>query len=588
MVVLFLIILLFLNALQRNPPPTLIHRRDEGPTRFRTTYDIVWSCLLTIFACVWTSGHPNIAAPRDSGWTRLKRRVIMMVYALIAPEMVVFWAMRQYAAALWIASDYNKVFIIREPVASQSFHSSSDYQLILHVDLAVPELSLWQRVKRWVARSTSEYAQSTKEWWTIAPESAVRRVPGRPWSQSHGFFIQMGGFVLYENGMAKQVLVYDDFKRLVKAGAIEAPIITDSDIQDRSKGDAISKGFVVLQTTWFMLQCIGRKAQDLPLCELEVVTLGFAVLNAIVYAMWWNKPQGVDNAICIPLKDATDVADIIRRPMDTARQIAEQGAGLLSFFSPWTMPNPYEKYPPRDEEHAQDHEDAEVYNPMDDEIVAQLLTEDGPQSTSHHQAHIPQDPNAPSGWLGRQLLKDRFRFARGASALLFFLRIPYRFAQFTLRPLAKMGNSDTVPAGALRVPMFYADSRAVLGPAYLASCAIGVLFGAVHLLAWSATFATAIERALWRVSAVVITVVPGLTIAGMPSFVSLSRIRKHKRFRRFSKAAKFMQVAIPAVLGIPFYILARFTLLGLALISLRELPPGAHIAVSWTSFIPHI
>lgn len=123
MIFLFLIILLLLNALQHNPPPVSIHRRvgEEGSTTFRTTYDIIWSCLLTVFACVWTSGHPNIAAPRDSGWTRLKRRVIMMVYALIAPEMVVFWAMRQYAAALWIATDYNKEFIRRVPEKSKSF-----------------------------------------------------------------------------------------------------------------------------------------------------------------------------------------------------------------------------------------------------------------------------------------------------------------------------------------------------------------------------------------------------------------------------------------------------------------------------------
>lgn len=66
---------------------------------------------MTIFACVWTSAHPNIPAPRDAGWTRLKRRMLMVVYTLIAPEMVVFWAWRQYEAAKWIVKDYNQEFV---------------------------------------------------------------------------------------------------------------------------------------------------------------------------------------------------------------------------------------------------------------------------------------------------------------------------------------------------------------------------------------------------------------------------------------------------------------------------------------------
>jgi hypothetical protein len=81
-----------------------------GGPQCRTVYSILQSCLLTIFACVWTSAHPNINGPRDSGWTRLKRRVITMLCAVISPEMVVFWALCQHSAAKEIAEKYNTEF----------------------------------------------------------------------------------------------------------------------------------------------------------------------------------------------------------------------------------------------------------------------------------------------------------------------------------------------------------------------------------------------------------------------------------------------------------------------------------------------
>ena len=69
---------------------------------------------------------------------------------------------------------------------------------------------------------------------------------------------------------------------------------------DRSKGDALSKGIAILQTGWFILQCIARKIQGLAVTELEVVTLAFAALNFAVYVFWWNKPLdvGVPFIVC--------------------------------------------------------------------------------------------------------------------------------------------------------------------------------------------------------------------------------------------------------------------------------------------------
>lgn len=85
---------------------------DNGTQQLRSTYNIVNSCLLTLFTCVWTSIHPNINGPRDSWWTSIKRKTVTMLCAVIAPEIVFFWAVAQFIYAKLIAEQYNKEFAI--------------------------------------------------------------------------------------------------------------------------------------------------------------------------------------------------------------------------------------------------------------------------------------------------------------------------------------------------------------------------------------------------------------------------------------------------------------------------------------------
>ena len=78
----------------------------EDPNNFtpRSESSIVWGCLATIFACSWVAVHPNIPAPSGSIFlTRLK----LMGCMLIAPELVIIWAARQWYAAHRIAEHHN-------------------------------------------------------------------------------------------------------------------------------------------------------------------------------------------------------------------------------------------------------------------------------------------------------------------------------------------------------------------------------------------------------------------------------------------------------------------------------------------------
>ncbi|TFK33851.1 hypothetical protein BDQ12DRAFT_657463 [Crucibulum laeve] len=220
---------------------------DQG----RDISDIVWGCLATIFACTWISVHPNIPALDDKWVIINRRRFKLMFWAIVAPEITVFWAMRQWFGARRIAGSY----------------IGDKYE----------------------------------------------------WGITHGYFVQMGGFMLVEDSQAR-TLSFSDMEQLERAGRIDWPTITAEEISDRSKSDPLAKGFVLIQTSWFIIQCLGRYFNKCTmLTELELVTLAFAVLNGIMYFFWWNKPLDVRCPILIRLKQDWAAID----GLHTARQGSE-------------------------------------------------------------------------------------------------------------------------------------------------------------------------------------------------------------------------------------------------------------------------
>ncbi|TFK57841.1 hypothetical protein BDN72DRAFT_736762, partial [Pluteus cervinus] len=144
----------------------------------RTLIDIIRSCALTIAACVYRAIHPNIPDPKAGFWKVRLERLKVTVYALIAPEMVIFWAIRQWVGARLIMNNVNDA-----------------------------------------------------------------------WTTTHGHFTQMGGFCREDN---KHVIFTPELIELVQHDRVNLKglRLKKEDINDRSKGDFLSKGFITLQTTW--------------------------------------------------------------------------------------------------------------------------------------------------------------------------------------------------------------------------------------------------------------------------------------------------------------------------------------------------
>lgn len=86
---------------------------------------------------------------------------------------------------------------------------------------------------------------------------------------------------------------------LVKEGALIPP--TRAELEDRGKADAISKTVAVVQTLWFIIQCIARRVEHLPITQLEIMTLAYTAISTFMYAFWWSKPLNVSCPIRVPL-----------------------------------------------------------------------------------------------------------------------------------------------------------------------------------------------------------------------------------------------------------------------------------------------
>ncbi|TFK59979.1 hypothetical protein BDN72DRAFT_965886 [Pluteus cervinus] len=478
---------------------------DCGP-QDRTLLDIVRSCILTIFACIYTALHPNIPDPEAKTREKLCRQLKMSLYMLIAPEAVIWWAMRQWYGARAIA--------------------------------------------RWV-----NY-----------------RKPDLEWTMTHGHFVQMGGLeAVHPDGHREVINPYNvDFnlwKGRIDTDELRFP---KKQVEDRSKGDVLSKGLVALQTSWFVLECIARFQRHLPITELEVVTLAFAVLNIITYGFWWDKPLNVNCQIQIHIRpeDSSTRLDTNESREGDGSQVGRGGHQVR--------------------EGRKGGRNA-VIERGDNQESNKLLTPPIQQDRGNGDATMMKD--------GRSQ-KRTSSFER---RLLHLPRwVDYRLVvrPFTalVHPIQDMLKCSDVENGARHVPMFYGCSvfSDDLLQIRLTSCFLGMIFAGIHFIAWNSHFPTQFELLLWRVSSLVVLVIPFLVgligiILGDWDFDPKSDWNVGRKEYGPLLTAIFRPIRwVLYVLGPILYILARISLIVQAFISLRNLEPAILQNVAWTSYIPHL
>ncbi|KAG2136382.1 uncharacterized protein EDB93DRAFT_1169690 [Suillus bovinus] len=283
MTLLTLAIILLLTPFNGTSVATLDVTDSSSCGNTRSLWDIIWSCVATLFACTWTAIHPNIPGMDEGKFTVFSRRLGIMMMALIAPELIITWATVQFLSARDTAKAFNDAF----GVQLRQAHND-------HPDIGENEATL-----------LGEVPASDR---TNSPHSSALRMARRAfreWTVTHGFFAWMGGFTLYFNDKQRATLTPKELLDFVRDGSVDIPVIMKADIEDRSKGDALSKGIAIIQLAWFVFQLAARYVQNLPMTLLEIDTLAVAALTGIAYGFWWKKPKDVGRPYAVYWKTAT-------------------------------------------------------------------------------------------------------------------------------------------------------------------------------------------------------------------------------------------------------------------------------------------
>ncbi|KAK0508905.1 hypothetical protein JMJ35_008276 [Cladonia borealis] len=125
------------------------------------------------------------------------------------------------------------------------------------------------------------------------------------WTMRHGFYANMGGFIVEPRDSKPFPVNSKQLHYLVTRGYTPFPLITGKEIWDKSKQDGFQKILTLVQTLWFSIQVLGRAIQHLPITTLELQTFGFVFCTFAAYYQWSNKPLDVESPTFIKLEAST-------------------------------------------------------------------------------------------------------------------------------------------------------------------------------------------------------------------------------------------------------------------------------------------
>ncbi|KAK0209960.1 hypothetical protein DFS33DRAFT_1289497 [Desarmillaria ectypa] len=283
---------------------------STSPEDRRTLWNIVWSCLATIFACTWLAVHPNV--PGRNITTKgaipgVVERAKIMAIAILAPEAIVSWAAEQFIVAWELRHGID--ISIRSVIHMWREKNDESKPTLAHGFFLSMGGFYYKGKKEAVdgatnAHDTISFARRDSLLSSVHEDMSEDTSPLNVRSSPDSIHdtvetVDVPGELVYINTLKRQ-------PNLVKNLAE----ISAETIEDKSKGDALSKTISIVQIAWFIAQCVARAIQNLPITLLELCTLAFAGLSIITYCLWWYKPLNVKYHISL---DGSDLNDF--RPM---------------------------------------------------------------------------------------------------------------------------------------------------------------------------------------------------------------------------------------------------------------------------------
>ena len=270
----------------------------------------------------------------------------------------------------------------------------------------------------------------------------------------HGFYISMLA-LKYRTAQGKRVIWPNQYTWLLQQGLIDwrdhvSWGLSEGDIRDKSNSDGFAKLLALGQVSWFVAQSIMRHVHDLPLSQLETMTLSYIPLVAITYFFWWVKPKDITKPSVVDLPDMLPAQKTAFESMAISNAFDDEGIGKQgSLWTIWYLtPRVFEK-------------EAEEKALEEEQEKARLK--------------------------GRKVSLS----CGDENGGIFKLRRTPCLDEFCKGPVKEIVVAYWDPD---------AYHSKLLWPII---CLFGASFGALHLIAWDTVFPTFVEQWLWRVAGLV-------------------------------------------------------------------------------------
>lgn len=379
----------------------------SGPTfvskPIRGTLDIVWSCVSLFVLCSWSVLHLNVpfqARPRSRQqrfnrfWHLTARKIRWMLTALMCPEYNLGTAIAELVTANWnrgLVEEWAERDSVEWSLRHSIYANMGGFAIKFdHLDdraFAIPEQDEKDSQKHRLSsqpgsqaepvtsgagggeeerpRNDSEpdsfgalsadvesYAKdietslAANPYLKIAYESLVERLKTIEDNidKTEKFMGESGWAVsptnrrmLFKTVNARQMEYYDNtmweewldgvahlegniwvlngpqFLYARSVGIIDRlPDVSRNELDNESNSDSLVKTLALVQVIWLIVQVIVRSTNKLPISQLEVLALAFAVFSLFTYGFLWPKPQDAQVAKFIQAARHPTVHDIMK------------------------------------------------------------------------------------------------------------------------------------------------------------------------------------------------------------------------------------------------------------------------------------
>ncbi|KAI1123809.1 hypothetical protein F5Y10DRAFT_251093 [Nemania abortiva] len=294
-----------------NVTTTLTGWQDSPPRR--GTLGIIENCLATIFTCTWTIQHLNIPAKMlnvpvksDSTFKIFRRTLKWMTISILLPEFILAHAIFELTMAIQALDAMNNAgLIVKYPLWVQIFRQPNKTKLLVSLLSRNKPASQLSQENELAIRPSQNDEPASRSPFENEPSIADRVAP---WTLTHAYFANMGGFVWEgtlegDDRPQRYIITGHEIARQGEYKNISnGPQYEEDTIKDKSKSDAFAKSFAVLQSLQLVLSLVVRKVRQLPISQLEIVTLAFAVCGIATFLLRWYKPRNIAVPLPIDLK----------------------------------------------------------------------------------------------------------------------------------------------------------------------------------------------------------------------------------------------------------------------------------------------